>query len=207
MTNSSFFFFFLLLNCLGFLSHPQTVYPSYLTPPLSLTPTNIAMSGLALTHPQNMRLSSPQHPNGHTSALSAQIMATHRHTPPNQMQIPTSLSALSVQSQSLPQIAPISSPQNLTINQSIQAISGRINNNNNVRISSNTSSPENLSNSNDKLLGVTSLNQYNDDMNELTTSNNKDITMNSDVRTNSIATLRIKAKEHLESINKGLAMA
>lgn len=29
---------------------------------------------------------------------------------------------------------------------------------------------------------------------------------NSDMRTNSIATLRIKAKEHLESLNKGLTM-
>lgn len=31
----------------GFLSHPQTVYPSYLTPPLSLAPSNLAMSSLA----------------------------------------------------------------------------------------------------------------------------------------------------------------
>lgn len=84
---------------LGFLSHPQTVYPSYLTPPLSLTPTNIAMSSLALTHPQNMRLSSPQHPNG----LSAQMLTTHRHTPPNQMQLSTAS-----QAQTLPPI-PISS--------------------------------------------------------------------------------------------------
>lgn len=165
------------------------------------------MSGLALTHPQNMRLSSPQHPNG-PSGLSAQMLATHRHTPPNQMQLQTT--AISAQSQTLPPIA-ISSPQNLTTTQTIQAINNRVNN---ARISPNSSaSPENLSNSNDKLMNNsttttvnTTVNQYDDQLNELT-SNNKEIPMNSDVRTNSIATLRIKAKEHLESINKGLAMA
>lgn len=55
----------------------------------------------------------------------------------------------------------------------------------------------------------TQLNQYDDSsetLNDLGT-NNKDIGHNTDMRTNSIATLRIKAKEHLESINKGLAMA
>ncbi|XP_062133229.1 retinal homeobox protein Rx [Drosophila sulfurigaster albostrigata] len=37
-----------LLSALpGFLSHPQTVYPSYLTPPLSLAPGNLTMSSLA----------------------------------------------------------------------------------------------------------------------------------------------------------------
>lgn len=152
------------------------------------------MSGLALTHPQNMRLSSPQHPNG---TLSAQMLATHRHTPPNQMQLPA-------QSQTLPPIAPISSPQNLTTTQAINSRS------NNVRIPPSASiSPENLSNSNDKLMTTTSsssTNQFDDSIGDLP-SNNKDIAMNTDVRTNSIATLRIKAKEHLESINKGLAMA
>lgn len=57
---------------------------------------------------------------------------------------------------------------------------------------------------------ATQLNQYDDSsetINELG-GNNKDHTgLNTDMRTNSIATLRIKAKEHLESINKGLAMA
>lgn len=33
------------------------------------------------------------------------------------------------------------------------------------------------------------------------------MTLNSDIRTNSIAALRIKAKEHLENINKGLTIA
>lgn len=104
--NAFFNFFFCILHSIdaGFLSHPQTVYPSYLTPPLSLTPTNIAMSSLALAHPQNMRLSSPpQHPNG----LSAQMLAAHRHTPPNQLQLLSS--AMPQQSQALPPIVPISS--------------------------------------------------------------------------------------------------
>lgn len=187
----------------GFLSHPQTVYPSYLTPPLSLTPANIAMSGLGLTHPQNMRLSSPQHPNGPNSLSSQMLAAHHRHTPPNQIPLPSAV--LAAQSQSLPPIPPISSPQNLSTNS--QVISGR---SSNARIISpnSSSSPENLSNSNDKLM-PTQLNQYDDSsetLNDLGT-NNKDIGHNTDMRTNSIATLRIKAKEHLESINKGLAMA
>lgn len=168
---------------------------------MSLTPANIAMSSLGLTHPQNMRLSSPQHPNG--PSLSSQMMATHRHTPPNQIALPPSV--LAAQSQSLPPIAPISSPQNLSTNS--QVISGR---SSNARIISpnSSSSPENLSNSNDKLMAA-QLNQYDDSsepMNDLG-PNNKDMGLNTDMRTNSIATLRIKAKEHLESINKGLAMA
>lgn len=90
--------------------------------------------------------------------------------------------------------------------------------NSNVRMLSpnSSASPENLSNSNDKLMSVTQLNQYDDSsetLNDLTVAataaatSNKDIGLNTDMRTNSIATLRIKAKEHLESINKGLAMA
>lgn len=67
-------------------------------------------------------------------------------------------------------------------------------------------------------MSATQLNQYDDSsetLNDLSaaaatttaTASNKDIGLNTDMRTNSIATLRIKAKEHLESINKGLAMA
>lgn len=69
-------------------------------------------------------------------------------------------------------------------------------------------------------MSATQLNQYDDSsetLNDLSVAaaataaaaaaSNKDIGLNTDMRTNSIATLRIKAKEHLESINKGLAMA
>lgn len=160
------------------------------------------MSGLGLTHPQNMRLSSPQHPNG-PSVLSSQMLATHRHTPPNQIPLPPAI--LAAQSQSLPPIAPISSPQNLSTNS--QAINVRSTNSRIISPNS-SSSPENLSNSNDKMMS-TQLNQYDDSSETLNDlgGNNKDIGLNTDMRTNSIATLRIKAKEHLESINKGLAMA
>lgn len=203
----------------GFLSHPQNVYPSYLTPPLSLTPSNIAMTSLALSHhanPQNMRLSSPQHPNGTT--LSAQMLATHRHTPPNQIQLQSVQQQQ--QQQSLPPITPmsttLSSPQNLTTSaQSTaqQPISGRLSNSR-ILTPSSSASPENLSNSNDKLITTpVNVSDDNDPINELVSpTNSKEIALNmtmnnSDMRTNSIATLRIKAKEHLESINKGLAMA
>lgn len=209
--NCHFYFFFFHVGIYwlgaGFLSHPQTVYPSYLTPPLSLTPANIAMSGLGLTHPQNMRLSSPQHPNG-PSGLSSQMLATHRHTPPNQITLPPAV--LAAQSQSLPPIAPISSPQNLSTNSQAIGGGGGGGRTTNARIISpnSSSSPENLSNSNDKLM-ATQLNQYDDSSETLNDlgANNKDCGLNTDMRTNSIATLRIKAKEHLESINKGLAMA
>lgn len=160
------------------------------------------MSSLGLTHPQNMRLSSPQHPNG-PSSLSSQMLATHRHTPPNQIPLPPA-AVLAVQSQ-LPPIAPISSPQNLTTNSQVTNVRS-----NNARIISpnSSASPENLSNSNDKLM-TAQLNQYDDSSETLTDlgPNGKEIGINTDMRTNSIATLRIKAKEHLESINKGLAMA
>lgn len=81
-------------------------------------------------------------------------------------------------------------------------ISGRSSNSRIISPNS-SASPENLSN--DKIIAES--NEYGDSINDLTATNNKDITINSDMRTNSIATLRIKAKEHLESINKGLAIA
>ncbi|CAO1319729.1 unnamed protein product [Diamesa hyperborea] len=100
-----------LLSALpGFLSHPQTVYPSYLTPPLGLNPSNINMSQLAMSHghPNGLRISPQSIP---TPSHMQQLSLAQRHSP--------------------------------------------------------------------------------------TTS---------DVRTNSIAALRIKAKEHLENINKNLTM-
>lgn len=81
-------------------------------------------------------------------------------------------------------------------------ISGRSSNSRIISPNS-SASPENLSN--DKIIAES--NEYGDSVNDLTATNSKDITINSDMRSNSIATLRIKAKEHLESINKGLAIA
>lgn len=81
-------------------------------------------------------------------------------------------------------------------------ISGRSSNSRIISPNS-SASPENLSN--DKIIAES--NEYGDSVNDLNATNSKDITINSDMRSNSIATLRIKAKEHLESINKGLAIA
>lgn len=142
------------------------------------------------------------------------LATAHRHTPPNQMTLSPAI--LAAQSQALAPIVPISSPQNLSTNS--QAISGRANPNVRMLSPNSSASPENLSNSNDKLMASTQLNQYDDSsetLNDLSitaaatgaAASNKDIGLNTDMRTNSIATLRIKAKEHLESINKGLAMA
>ncbi|XP_062550002.1 retinal homeobox protein Rx isoform X3 [Armigeres subalbatus] len=96
-----------LLSALpGFLSHPQGVYPSYLTPPLSLNPSNLGMTNLGLGHPngpQNLRISpqsmaamqqqmsghsmrlSPPHPNGAIApqnlSMAPQQPLTPRHSP------------------------------------------------------------------------------------------------------------------------------
>ena len=43
-------------------------------------------------------------------------------------------------------------------------------------------------------------------LNMTVTANGSNISANTDIRTNSIAALRIKAKEHLENINKSLTM-
>lgn len=60
-------------------------------------------------------------------------------------------------------------------------------------------SPENLSSESSNKASTDS-SEVGDLNNENTTNNNTDI------RTNSIATLRIKAKEHLDSINKNLSL-
>lgn len=217
---------------LGFLSHPQNVYPSYLTPPLSLAPSNMAMSSLGLSHhgnasnlrispqsmaamqPQNMRLSSPQHSLNGPSMATHQMMAGHRHTPPSQMSLPpplmssipvsdaASTSPASSVHNSLPTV---SSPQNLSLSPNQNAANRLPSASNNSRmLSSNSSSPHNP---NDKKPLDESDSSV--DMNQVS---GKEIALNmtmnnTDMRTNSIATLRIKAKEHLESINKGLAIA
>ncbi|KAH8291173.1 hypothetical protein KR054_009449 [Drosophila jambulina] len=54
-----------LLSALpGFLSHPQTVYPSYLTPPLSLAPANLTMSSLAAMGHHHAHNGPPPPPHG-----------------------------------------------------------------------------------------------------------------------------------------------
>lgn len=217
----------ILINILlsGFLSHPQTVYPSYLTPPLSLAPSNITMSGLGLSHhgnasnlrisPQSMAAMQSQHgPNG--PSMASQMMVGHRHTPPSQMSLPPPLmssipvsdvssSPSSTVHNSLP---PVSSPQNLSLSPNQNAVNRLPSSSNNSRLlSSNSSSPHNLTGPNDKKQLDES-----DSSIDMSQVSGKEIALNmtmnnTDMRTNSIATLRIKAKEHLESINKGLAIA
>lgn len=182
----------------------------------NVTNLRISPQTMAAMSPQNMRLASPHHPNG--PIMSSQMLA-HRHTPPNHMSLqpPQSLSSVPVSvataiapssttSSSSPPVnnnlQPLSSPQNLSLSPS----QGNSRLSNSRIHSSNSSSPENLTNSGDKQQHK---HDDNDANNEVP---NKEIALNmtmnnTDMRTNSIATLRIKAKEHLESINKGLAIA
>ncbi|XP_055609397.1 retinal homeobox protein Rx isoform X2 [Uranotaenia lowii] len=251
-----------LLSALpGFLSHPQGVYPSYLTPPLSLNPSNLAMTNLGLGHhpnghhnirispqgipgmsPQmggpNMRLS-PPHPNGAITpqnlSMAAQQPLTPRHSPlsaagglgmpPGPPQGPP-LSAVNI---------PITSPQNLSLTppglrspQSLNSSNNNnatsTNNNNNnpghplSPNSSSTSSP--CSSTGIKLTKLTNLDEplntpsgqdspllegdQQQQQGRGTTALNMTVNHSTDMRTNSIATLRIKAKEHLENINKSM---
>uniref|UniRef100_A0A1A9ZNP5 Homeobox domain-containing protein n=1 Tax=Glossina pallidipes TaxID=7398 RepID=A0A1A9ZNP5_GLOPL len=231
-----------LLSALpGFLSHPQTVYPSYLTPPLSLAPTGLSMSTLASMgphgpppppgHPPPSPLGSgPPHP-GHThvslahlsphlSRMSPQNLAAMATTPMNS-------SALIGSSNSNTPLTPpnsnqnnspmanlstsATSPQNLSAS-SATIISSTIDSNN-AEDAENSNADKSLSTS-IEVLDVGRESPLNMGATVSTTTATNTITNSSvavqpqttDIRTNSIATLRIKAKEHLENINKNLAM-
>ncbi|XP_062550001.1 retinal homeobox protein Rx isoform X2 [Armigeres subalbatus] len=270
-----------LLSALpGFLSHPQGVYPSYLTPPLSLNPSNLGMTNLGLGHPngpQNLRISpqsmaamqqqmsghsmrlSPPHPNGAIApqnlSMAPQQPLTPRHSPlgggpavglgaPGQThpsQPPTQLGSVNI---------PITSPQNLSLTppglrspQSLSSSSASNNNNNNPLTghplspnSSAASSPTSstglkmtklasldhqpLQDCGSPLDGSSALEQQQHRLlgaalsgaqdgtgggaGSTGTALNMTVNHSTDMRTNSIATLRIKAKEHLENINKGM---
>uniref|UniRef100_A0A1B0GIC4 Uncharacterized protein n=2 Tax=Lutzomyia longipalpis TaxID=7200 RepID=A0A1B0GIC4_LUTLO len=170
-----------LLSALpGFLSHPQTVYPSYLTPPLSLAPSNISMNNLGLSAggrvisgpqmggPGSVRLSPP----GHHVVMPPATMAS-QSTPQTSPPRPPASPAHSVSSS--PTTSPSGRPpppEAQTLPPEVQEI------------------------------------QTPQDGRLLPKECAINMTMNNaDIRTNSIATLRIKAKEHLESINKGLTIA
>lgn len=266
----------------GFLSHPQNVYPSYLTPSLTLAPSNLAMSSLGLAHhnnAQNLRISpqgiasmspqlggnnnnirlSPSHQNGGPPSSSSQQLPMppqnltiniQRHSPPTNSNgnqppppppplIPSAMQHISQTSGGTggggggSGSIPMQSPQNLSISpaSSLRMTPPTINVSSNagMRIGS-VSPPQNLSSpttsSPEKHSLTVATNLTNCDGNSSdggplltgsTTDSTIGITMvkesavnmsmnNSDMRTNSIATLRIKAKEHLESINKGLTM-
>uniref|UniRef100_A0A1A9VY51 OAR domain-containing protein n=1 Tax=Glossina austeni TaxID=7395 RepID=A0A1A9VY51_GLOAU len=230
---------------LGFLSHPQTVYPSYLTPPLSLAPTGLSMSTLASMgphgpppppgHPPPSPLGSgPPHP-GHThvslahlsphlSRMSPQNLATMATTsmsssaligssnsntpltPPNSNQNNSPMANLSTSA---------TSPQNLSASSAtiISSTISHLNDSNNAEDAENSNADKSLSTS-IEVLDVGRESPLNMGATVSTTTATNTITNSSvavqpqttDIRTNSIATLRIKAKEHLENINKNLAM-
>ncbi|KAL5286066.1 Rx family protein [Megaselia abdita] len=242
-----------LLSALpGFLSHPQTVYPSYLTPPLSLTPSNISMGSLAAmghphphvhahhpspSGPQNLRISpsssmhQPQmNPSSNGMRLSpASSSATAPSSlPPNQsnnnsnLQPPSlpqnsssssssSLSPYSTHQQQPPPPPPPSSSSSAVATQLTNGASPQ-----NLSMSPSNRSSSSLSINSPGCKLASSSNcmkgNGNDDSSDLSVvsdggSSSADVVVSvhssGDMRSNSIATLRIKAKEHLESINKG----
>uniref|UniRef100_A0A182JMY6 OAR domain-containing protein n=2 Tax=Anopheles atroparvus TaxID=41427 RepID=A0A182JMY6_ANOAO len=245
-----------LLSALpGFLSHPQGVYPSYLTPPLSLNPSNLGMPNLGLGHPngpQNLRISpqsmaamspqmttagmrlSPPHANG---ALGGPQNLSMPHQPPPGPgslgpQPPTPrhspldgpMGGLVAQpgpmqpsaGSSTPVTMPVASPQNLSLTPPGSALQS---------LSPNSPSPTGLKGS--KLTPIDPGSESDTSPSgsdpsarggstatttastvATTTAAALNMTVNhhhsTDMRTNSIATLRIKAKEHLENLSKGM---
>ncbi|KFB44435.1 AGAP005096-PA-like protein [Anopheles sinensis] len=247
-----------LLSALpGFLSHPQGVYPSYLTPPLSLNPSNLGMPNLGLGHPngpQNLRISpqsmaamspqmaattmrlSPPHTNGGLGGPQNLSMPhqppsgpgaglgpqppTPRHSP-----LESPMGGLMTQpgpmppgstGNSTPVTMPVSSPQNLSLTPPASALQSGL--------SPNSPSPTGLKGS--KLTPQIDPGSESDtpttgdpsgrggatiattSASSATTTAALNMTVNhhhsTDMRTNSIATLRIKAKEHLENLSKGM---
>ncbi|XP_054089698.1 retinal homeobox protein Rx isoform X2 [Zeugodacus cucurbitae] len=281
-----------LLSALpGFLSHPQTVYPSYLTPPLSLAPSNLTMSSLAaMGHGPHGPVMHPGHPppptghpggpppppppshaghhvqlshlSPHLSRMSPQALATMppqlssstatsvtsssaasmssaasananapASIPPNAVGMRTALSPLATSmSGGLPPPPLASMPAASSVS-ALNSPSQRA-----TQPSALEQSPQNLTTSTDaseamqgsgsgghnkcNAVGMELLDVGRDSpppghaLSNSTTTNpssrQSPISANqpqtADIRSNSIATLRIKAKEHLESINKGLAM-
>ncbi|XP_063697979.1 retinal homeobox protein Rx [Culicoides brevitarsis] len=189
-----------LLSALpGFLSHPQTVYPSYLTPPLSLGHNNLAMAAnLGLAH----------HPNNpHGLRISPQGMMAGGMPPQMrlspQMSGPPSNSGAGTPNPcstppNLPSIPPPGTMRHITRSPPLppQTLS---------RVSSpdgsiSPGSPGSIKCGKDEENEA----NVNGGAKEVTNAVNMTINTSTDMRTNSIAALRIKAKEHIENINKGL---
>ncbi|XP_055858901.1 retinal homeobox protein Rx isoform X2 [Episyrphus balteatus] len=255
-----------LLSALpGFLSHPQTVYPSYLTPPLSLAPSNLTMGSLAaMSHHHHHHHHHP-HPGGpiqpppppppsgipmgsNSSGLSSQQQPPQglRISPQTLVTMPPQMSSSSLRMPSSPpQMASMVNggtssssnnnnngpPQNLSMSSrssphllasaaasgsphsqimlqpgssgSLPPLAQSPSSHSNITM---TPSPQNLSTSS---LSMSSPGSATGKMlkidpcgDDADASGGNSV----DIRSNSIATLRIKAKEHLESINKGLAI-
>lgn len=164
---------------LGFLSHPQNVYPSYLTPPLNLQHSNLSMSQL------NMMA---HHHNGGGLRISPQSMQ-QQHLAQQGMPVTSSASAISM----MPQTSSATmSPQHSAMQQSpSHNLALRSPSPDKKSADLNVDSPEDSHLCKD----TAAIN--------MTISSQPGTT---DIRTNSIAALRIKAKEHLENINKNLTM-
>ncbi|XP_050073765.1 retinal homeobox protein Rx isoform X1 [Anopheles maculipalpis] len=247
-----------LLSALpGFLSHPQGVYPSYLTPPLSLNPSNLGMTNLGLGHPngpQNLRISpqsmaamspqmaagnmrlSPPHVNGslggpqnlsmpHQPGPHGPQPPTPRHSPlegPMGSLAGSQPPPLPPTAGSTPITIPISSPQNLSLTppglRSPPPGATTASSQAHLQsLSPNSPSPTGL-----KIAKLTPIDPGSESDTPATADTSKaapatasttsaaalNMTVNhhhsSDMRTNSIATLRIKAKEHLENLSKGM---
>ncbi|XP_073813935.1 retinal homeobox domain-containing protein Rx isoform X2 [Musca autumnalis] len=261
-----------LLSALpGFLSHPQNVYPSYLTPPLSLAPSNLAMSNLAAMGHHGPSMHGPPPPpsghqahglppmgsagNGHgghphmslahlsphLSRMSPQTMASMQP----QITVANSMSSTSTSSSNasatnspltaLPPPPPSGttssssslsantanqsalSPQNLSTNggdnDTATKCSSSVINIEVVDVGrespippmTNSNGPSTASNTNSNS-STTSASATISPSSSAASQQTQSAPPTTDIRSNSIATLRIKAKEHLENINKSLTM-
>lgn len=182
----------------GFLSHPQTVYPSYLTPQLNLTQSNLTMNNLGHQHSQNNRLAQQTMAN-----ISQQLNSQNMRITSPQIHL-----------NSINSISP-STTQNLSISPS--QLNGRPSPGQNLIINPNPNSPgkiisrtESIENPESPTGGSSASTGNLTNQTSIVPSckeNPLNMSMNnSDMRSNSIAALRIKAKEHLESMNKGLTI-
>ncbi|XP_037714752.1 retinal homeobox protein Rx [Drosophila subpulchrella] len=252
-----------LLSALpGFLSHPQTVYPSYLTPPLSLAPGNLTMSSLAamghhhahngpppphvghgghgqpqppppppphgVPHPHAGHHVVPlSHLSPHLSRMSPHATSLgsphhgvnplgtplHSSLPPSSTSTTMAVAAVVSSSQSSSSSASLEcsgpdvcmSPQNLSIGNADSNGDGR-------DLSSDLDGGSTSSNPGSSLdkcaasANIELLDVGRDSPPPPPTSGGKSssATPPADMRSNSIATLRIKAKEHLDNLNKGM---
>nr|XP_036669598.1 retinal homeobox protein Rx [Drosophila suzukii] len=252
-----------LLSALpGFLSHPQTVYPSYLTPPLSLAPGNLTMSSLAamghhhahngpppphvghgghgqpqppppppphgVPHPHASHHVVPlSHLSPHLSRMSPHATSLgsphhgvnplgtplHSSLPPSSTSTTMAAAAVVSSSQSSSSSASLEcsgpdvcmSPQNLSIGNADSNGDGR-------DLSSDLDAGSTSSNPGSSLdkcaasANIELLDVGRDSPPPPPTSGGKSssATPPADMRSNSIATLRIKAKEHLDNLNKGM---
>ncbi|XP_055386926.1 retinal homeobox protein Rx-like [Condylostylus longicornis] len=208
-----------LLSALpGFLTHPQTVYPSYLTPPISLAPNNLGIKHPASNGQQNLRVPSNVAMSVHSanmhiapSSITSHItdLSCQNNSPAAQNTVLHGIEICSVQHLQQQSSIDLSCKANIsTQNNNLHASSPQL-------ISDSTSqflpaTIENITQSTAQIstIGLKRCHEELSEGNSVPSKNDnvKDFnTTNSDIRSNSIAVLRIKAKEHLENMSKGLA--